>query len=201
MSGSKVTIRFGRIGTAGMDRLQYSGFHETGEGEDGHTDMTDMTDDDPTAKEEYTRSAPFQGKPADALAAVKTILMGQNFRITQSTDDELIGEGEGMTHNKEHPLRGATRIRVRVQGSHLSVSAVLGGANRMKKFVIFFPPGLCLFLGLGSMFSGQGMTGLWICLGIAAPWFILGPLMGSMIVKKTVGALDILLHNVTSAAS
>ena len=152
-----------------------------------------MMDRDVEDVEEYNWSVPLKGK-----AAAKTILMGQNFRIVESTETELAGEGEGMRHSKEHPLRGATRIRVRVQGTHLALSAVLGGVNRMKWFLILFPPGLGIVLGVSFWLSGMGVEPLWISLASVCPWIILGPFIGGLIKKRCVASLDTLLHNITS---
>jgi len=86
----------------------------------------------------------------------KQVLFPQNYKITEKSDSAFVFEGGGLSNTKQNPLLGATRIAVTVSNNRLDIHSELNGVAFMRKFVILFPPALCVFLGAVFYFTGKG---------------------------------------------
>ena len=90
----------------------------------------------------HERSVPFRGNAEAAFDLARTTVLSQGFTIATDTHDELTAVGPGMQSNRQSPLVGASRLRLRVVSSTIVCTATLGGVATMKKFVYLFPPAL-----------------------------------------------------------
>lgn len=152
---------------------------------------------------EYSKTVPFTGKAAKALEVARATFLPQGFQIVASTDYELRVTGPGLNSTKENPLKGITEasIIIRPSASAIEMKATLGGVEKMKKFLIFFPLGLALFFLI--VFGALTLTlptlrnpiFLLIPLLALSPWLFLSPWMSRMIGTRTVRAIDTLLNN------
>lgn len=158
---------------------------------------------------EYSKTAPFVGHPAKALDVARTTFMSQGFQIVASSNDELRVTGPGLNSTKENPLKGVSEASIIIRASAIEIKAMLGGTQKLSKFLRLFPLGMALFFLLvtGIVFGVIALTlsefrQWWIFLIAAlvpvlalSPWLFLSPIMVRWIEKRTVQALDTLLNN------
>jgi hypothetical protein len=83
-----------------------------------------------------------------AFGLAEAALCALGFRITQRTNETLELIGPGMNSSRESALLGASGIRIHCGDSQLTLEADLGAVARMERFVLFFPVGLCVVLGV-----------------------------------------------------
>ena len=163
---------------------------------------------------EYSKTVPFAGHTAKALDAARTTFMNQGFQIIASSDDELRVTGPGLNSTKENPLKGVSEASIIIRASAIEMKAILGGTEKLSKFLRIFPLGLALFflLAIGITFGvialAKGLTlpelRQWWWIGLIAflapalalsPWIFLSPIMIRWIENRTVQAIDTLLNN------
>ena len=149
---------------------------------------------------------PFRGNTGEAFQLAEAALTAIGFRLTERTADSLELVGPGMNSTKQNPLVGASRIHVRGGSGKLDLDADLGGVAWLSRFVLVFPMGLVLGLGVvftvvfGVLFGlGMWLAAVWGALGAnAVMWLLLGPWMARRIRARTERALDSLLANLVS---
>jgi hypothetical protein len=152
---------------------------------------------------EYSKTVPFTGRASKALEVAKSTFLPQGFHFVTSTDYELRVVGPGINSTRENPLKGITEasIIIRPSASAIEMKATLGGVEKMKKFLIFFPLGMAiLFLVVFGVLALQlpdmrRPIFFLIPLLVFSPWLFLAPLMTRMIGRRTVEAIDTLLNN------
>lgn len=152
---------------------------------------------------EYSKTVPFTGKASKALEVARSTFLPQGFQLVASTDYELRVTGPGINSTRENPLKGITEasIVIRPSASAIEMKATLGGVERMKKFLTFFPLGMALLFMI--VFGVLALTvpdfrRPWIFLiplAALSPWLFLAPMMSRMIGRRTVQAIDTLLSN------
>jgi hypothetical protein len=152
---------------------------------------------------EYSKTVPFTGKASKALEVARSTFLPQGFQIVASTDYELRVTGPGINSTKENPLKGITEasIVVRPSASAIEMKATLGGVEKMKKFLTFFPLGMALLFliifGAVALSVPAMRNPVFFLTPLLAlsPWFFLSPWMSRMIARRTVQAIDTLLSN------
>lgn len=153
---------------------------------------------------EYETDCPLNATPDDALARAEATLSAVGFRIVDRPRSGLVAEGPGLNSTRQNPLLGATRVELTAGDRTLRAVAEMGGVDRMRKFLLWFP--LLLGLGLGllgllvQLMLGVGVpNAAWMlaALGPMAvlPWAFIGPWMAGRIVRQTERAVDTLVHN------
>lgn len=151
----------------------------------------------------YAASLPFRGDVDKAFGLAESALTALGFRLTERTPASIEMVGPGMNSSRQSALVGASRIRISGSRSELALEADLGGVARMSRFVMLFPIGLVLCLGvvLCVVFSALLGPGNWIFAvagaagGNAVLWLLLGPLVARGIRARTCSGLDSLLAN------
>lgn len=147
----------------------------------------------------YENSVEFKGDPTRALDHAHAVFGALGFTKVIISNGTLNAKGPGMQSTNQPPLRGATKIKIETRNSLLSLEAELGGVRFMRNFLIFFPPGLALFLGgiFALLTLGDGMPkGFgFMPLLIALPWLFISPGMIKTLRNKTTCALDELLSD------
>ena len=152
---------------------------------------------------EYSKTVPFTGKAAKALEVARSTFLPQGFQIVASTDYELRVTGPGINSTRENPLKGITEasIVIRPSASAIEMKATLGGVEKMKKFLTFFPLGMALLFliifGAVALSVPAVRNPVFFLTPLLAlsPWFFLSPWMSRMIGRRTVQAIDTLLNN------
>src|SRR5687767_16040666 len=96
----------------------------------------------------HSATLPFHGDSSQALNLAIAALTSIGFRLSEHTPESLDMTGPGMNNTRASALTGASRIQFRAGAGELSLDAELGGVQRMVRFVTWFPPLLCLFLGV-----------------------------------------------------
>lgn len=153
---------------------------------------------------EYSKTVPFAGTPAKALEVAKATLLPQGFQVIPGSGYELRAIGPGFNTTRENPLKGISAASIIVRSSAIEMKATLGGVEKMKKFLIFFPLGMALlFLIVFGVLAFtkpvlRRPTFFLIPLAALSPWLFLAPLMSRMIGRRTVQAIDTLLNNMVA---
>jgi len=150
---------------------------------------------------EYSTSVPYTGSAKRALAVAQTTLVSQNFQITSTSDYELSAKGPGVNSTRENPLKAVTEASFVIRNSAIEFAGVLGGAEKMIRFLRIFPLALGAFFLL--LWTIMAITvpvfrHWWIfVIAIAplTPWLVLGPMIGRSIQTRTKAAVDALLAN------
>ena len=162
---------------------------------------------DPYSKEtepmEYSKTVPFTGKAAKALEVARATLLPHGFQIVASTDNELRVTGPGINSTRENPLKGITEasIVIRPSAPAIEMTAKLGGVEKMKKFLTFFPLGMAIFFLIVFVVLALSLPALrlpvffLIPLLTLSPWLFLTPWISRVIGGRTVQAIDTLLNN------
>jgi hypothetical protein len=158
---------------------------------------------------EYSKTVPFTGEAAKALEVARSTFLPQGFQLVSSTDYELRVTGPGINSTRENPLKGITEalIVIRPSASAIEMRATLGGVEKMKKFLTFFPLGMAiLFLlvfGVLALTVPALRNPLFFLIPILAlsPWLFLAPWMSRMIGRRTTQAIDTLLNNMVMLGS
>jgi hypothetical protein len=147
---------------------------------------------------EYKLSILFRGDAKAALELARAALVAQGFEILAQSASELSVRGPGLHDTRQSPLLGATELSLQIAASSIEAQAVLGGVARMKAFVYWFPPGLGLVLALSFLIAG--LPNWWVAFLAIAPWLVISPLMGAMIERRTVRAIEGLVRSMAVVA-
>src|SRR3954452_23972968 len=107
---------------------------------------------------DYSSKVPFPGQFRDALTLAIGALTTLGFRVATRGENSIEFTGPGLSSTRQNALLGATRIRLEAAGGQLAVRADLGGVRWLRRFVLLFPPMLCL--GIGAVL----MAVFWIAL-------------------------------------
>jgi hypothetical protein len=150
---------------------------------------------------EYSKTVPFTGKASKALEVARSTFLPQGFQIVANTDYELRVTGPGINSTRENPLKGISEASIIARSSAIEIKATLGGVEKMKRFLTFFPLGMALlFLIVFGILAWKlpalrhPMFFLTPALALS-PWIFLAPLMSRQIGKRTMQAIDTLLNN------
>jgi len=164
----------------------------------------------------FSTSAVTNMATEDVLQAALTTLTNNGFAIVNRDEKSADLTGPGLNSMRQHPLLGASKIHLELQGQQLRLNAELGGVDSMRRFLMRFPFILGLALGLlfgvvggftfGRQFGvgfgvpwAQGWTWLLVAVGGAmlpvSPWLFLSPLMSRRIRTRTQNALVTLVQN------
>jgi hypothetical protein len=150
---------------------------------------------------EYSKTVPFTGRASKALEVARSTFLPQGFQFVASNDYELRVTGPGINSTRENPLKGISAALIITGPSAIEMKATLGGVEKMKKFLIFFPMGMAvLFLIVFGVLAltQPAFRHPWIFLIpilALSPWLFLAPLMSRMIGSRTMQAIDTLLNN------
>ena len=150
---------------------------------------------------DYHKTAPFAGDKEKALEMAKTVFMNNNFRLEQSGAGKITARGTSFYDNQKNPLRGVSYVEVRAEAGQIQLSAELGGIRRLRNFMLIFPFGLALTLSILFFFLDMPGPAAGVPWFAVAPWLILAPLFSVFFRRRTIGALDNLLHNISLAES
>ena len=142
-------------------------------------------------------AVPFSGKAADAFNVARTALLSLGFEILVDSDIELKAEGPGMQSNRQPELLGVSLLELQIASAKISATAALGGVARLKTFVYLFPPALVLFLLFFNRLLGVEMS--WMYLLMALPWVVIAPLIGGVLERKTIRAVERLVRGMAQA--
>ncbi|MDT5059583.1 MAG: hypothetical protein QOH63_42 [Acidobacteriota bacterium] len=150
---------------------------------------------------EYSKTVPFTGSASNALKVAKSTFLPQGFQLVASTEHELRVTGPGINSTRENPLKGISEASIIIRSSAIEIKAALGGVEKMKKFVTFFPLGMGLLFLIVFGVLALTLPDLrrpWfflIPIVVLLPWLFLAPLMSRMIGRRTMQAIDTLLNN------
>jgi hypothetical protein len=150
---------------------------------------------------EYAKTVPFTGRASKALYVAQSTFISQGFQIVANTDSELRVTGPGMSSTRENPLRGVSEATIIVRPEAIEIKAILGGVERIKTFLRFFPLGMALFflLVFGVLALTVPVLRIWwiflIPLLALSPWLFLAPMIARSTEKRTTQAVDTLLNN------
>jgi hypothetical protein len=154
---------------------------------------------------------------SNAVHVLETV----GFKILSCDKQHAELQGPGLNSTKQNPLLGATAIQLRCTNNTIKLDATLGGVATMERFLKWFPLGLGMALGtlfafvggigfgraLGVPFGVPWAQGLnWIVVAYAlallpiSPWLFISPWLIGMIRKRTMEALNTLLHNAVMKA-
>lgn len=160
---------------------------------------------------EYAASLPFRGDSDKSLDLAVAALTALGFRLDARTSDSARLSGPGMNHSRQSPLVGASLLDLRAERGAMTLTAELGGAERMMWFVRVFP--IALNAGLGvlllivfALTMGQRLPfAMWatpvvgVTLLNGAVWVFLGPWMARKIHQRTCRGLESLLASLVAA--
>jgi hypothetical protein len=150
---------------------------------------------------EYSKTVPFTGRASKALEVARSTFLPQGFQLVASSDTELRVAGPGMNSTRGDPLKGISEASIIARSSAIEIKATLGGVEKMKKFLIFFPLGMALLFlivfGILALTQPVLRRPWFFLIPILAlsPWLFLAPLMSRMIWRRTTQAIDTLLNN------
>jgi len=147
---------------------------------------------------DHTSSVPFHGDPAQAMEVAKGLFASNGFLVELPSPSRLVARGPSMTSTNQNPILGVTRAEIDIDLTSIRVAAELGGVRRMRNFLFLFPPGLALLLTAGFLVSGFSWKHALIPFLAVSPWLVLSPLMSRWVRRRTVRALDAVLHNMAS---
>lgn len=165
---------------------------------------------------DYSQSISLSGDKTLALQAAMAILTSQGFAIVSREKSCVEFRGSVMNSTRQPPITGASAIQVSVAQGQLALNAELGGVTRMRRFLIWFPPGLAAVLSLTLAAVGLGMGqafgvgfgapiaagwnfatfGALACLLAVSPWIVISPLLIRSMRARTLKALDDCLANI-----
>lgn len=152
----------------------------------------------------YSTSVAYSGSAKRALAIAQNALIAASFQIVSSTEFELHAIGKGVTSTRQDPLKAATDITIILRNSSIEVNAILGGVDRMKKFLRILPLSMAAFFlvvfGTIAVFVPD-LRRWWIFLipvAVLSPWLILGPVIARSVRAQAEDAINSLLGNMVT---
>lgn len=152
----------------------------------------------------YEAEAALRRSPEDAIAAAEATLAAVGFRITDRPRDGLLAESPGYTATRQNALLAAGRVELSAGGRTLRAAADMAGAAWMRRFLLWFPLGLGLFLSavlsgtfflLGARVKGFLPMAVGIPLLTVLPWAFIGPVMSRAVRRKAEAAVETLVSN------
>ena len=156
---------------------------------------------------EYSKTVPFTGHASKALAVARSAFINLGFNIVTNTDYEIRVTGRGMTSTRENALKGVTEADIIIRPTTIEVKAVLGGAQKMKRFIRIFPLAMAVFflIVFGVIAAIEPTFRIWwlflMPVAVLAPWLVLAPLIGRSIENNTKQAVDTLVNNMIMLSS
>lgn len=147
----------------------------------------------------YERRNNIEGNPAKALETARDMFVQQGFKLTSMSPTSFEVTGPGMSSTRQNALRGVSKAYVNLSGRELYVEAELGGARKMQRFVLFFPPTLILSIMLLflAMVPGSKTIPLAACIPQLVLWIPISLIWAPYIRKKTEKAVDTVMENAT----
>ncbi len=161
------------------------------------------------AVQTHEASAEMRGDPRAVLDALVIALASSGFRVERRTDTEVELTGPAGFGSQHQAVVGASRIVAKAAHRRLVLTAELGQVARLRRFLTFFPPAMCvaLFGVLGIVFAFTFDAAKWkfvggllgAILGIqVVTWLILGPLIARKFESKAKAAIDALATSVAT---
>ena len=160
----------------------------------------------------HESSAEMRGDPRRVLDALVIALSSNGFRVDRRTDSEVELTGPARLGMHHQALAGASRIVAKAAQRRLALTAELGGVERLRRFLLILPVGICvvLVISLGGVFAFTFDRSQWkfiatllgSILGIELLTFlIVGPLVTRKFESKTREALDALATSVATVGA
>lgn len=156
----------------------------------------------------HRAEARVDGEVNDAVRRAVDMLAMTGFTIQSRQPGAARLTGPGLNSTKQNPLLGASAIELRSDRGKLVLDADLGGSRFLGLFAKWFPPALALMISvfflvlvaLGAM-PTSALVPVAIVAGLQLViWAIIGPRIGRRVKRRTVEALDNLVHNASSSA-
>jgi len=155
---------------------------------------------------QYTSSVPFKGDAAKVFDWALGVLTPLGFQTVERKESSLEVVGSGMRIPRQNPLAGASRIQLSHDDDELTVTAELGGVERVTRFLAVFPQVVLQILalvfivvfGLVLRMEGWALPAAIVVGGNAILWLILAPLIGRAFRKRTCEGLDALVQNMAT---
>lgn len=154
----------------------------------------------------FERMIESAGEPGEAMDLARTVLVEKGYRLSNSGSDQIEGVRGGMLSKGQDPLLGASQIAIRAQGSHIRITAELGGVKKTLIFMVLFIAGmaaffLVLFGSLPGPFSDEmGEWGTLMVLAPLLPWPFLMPFLAWFMKRRTESALDTFTENLATVS-
>jgi hypothetical protein len=159
---------------------------------------------------DYSSKVPFQGQFRDALTLAIGALTTLGFHVAARDEQAIEFTGPGLNSTRQNALLGATRIRLEASGGQLAVQAELGGVRWLRRFVLLFPPMLCLGIGVtlvifftlvkpGALPRLEAAIAAILGLHMVV-WMIVGPVIARRFETKCQRSLDSLIANLAAAS-
>lgn len=152
--------------------------------------------------------APISGPVNKVLDLALTTLLATGFQLTnQKTSSLSFSNPQGLVSTKQNPLLGASKIELSCSKNKISLNAKLDAADKLSKFLLYFPPvliiGLTLVLGLMTGFTLSNNGYLWVrpvallCVINLSLWYILAFYLNKMIYRRTEKSLHTFLNSIS----
>ncbi len=153
----------------------------------------------------FSTTAPATGVPEQLLQDIIDGFTVHGFKIAARDDAAVSLIGPGLNSTRENPLLGASKVEVQLVDDEVVLEAELGGVDRMRRFLTWFPLILggvlaIFFAVLFLLLSGpsiQALGGSAIALLAVSPWLVLSPWISSKVKTRTEEALRVALNNAT----
>ncbi|MDU0355937.1 hypothetical protein RS130_20415 [Paraglaciecola aquimarina] len=133
----------------------------------------------------YTSSIYIGTEDSIDFSTAESTLLPNGFKVLYKSANSIVFTGTVMQSTKEAPIRGATRIALKLEAGLLKLDANLGGVLWMSIFVCLFPPLLVFFIGGASDDYFNAIL----------PWLLIGPAMSYWLRHRTIRALRTMLEN------
>ncbi len=151
----------------------------------------------------------FSGSANKVLDLAMTTLLATGFQLTGQKATRLsFSNPQGLVSTKQNPLLGASKIEVSCSKNKISLNAKLDAADKLSKFLLYFPPaliiGLTLLLGLMTGFTLSSNGYLWVrpvaLLAVInlSLWYILAYYLNKMIYRRTEKSLHALISSMAA---
>ncbi len=151
---------------------------------------------------EYDKTARFTGNASIVLSSLRDAFLNQGFELVTHEGHSFEVRGGGMMSTRQHPLVGVSRAEAVVAASDVTLKAELGGVRRMQYFIMLFPS--ALVLGLCVVFYFTVPNGeMWVrntAPAMMLQWVVIGLFLAWWVRRRTVRALDVVLHNAIELA-
>jgi hypothetical protein len=148
---------------------------------------------------DYDRTVSLGGPAARAIDAATAAFNANGFRIRERGESSIEAEGPGINNSRENPILGASLVQLRVFGDSLSLRAELRAIGRLFRFLGLLIAALAVANTTWLLVVYRHRPGFALLLGLLpfVPWVVLLPLMAAWFRRRTVRALDALLHNIS----
>lgn len=153
----------------------------------------------------HEATATVKGNGGRALEAAMLVLTSVGFEIERKGTSSAELTGKRLRSSKQHPLLGASRVRLAAEGGRLRLTAELGGIARMKRFLQWFPTIAMAGAAVAMAVAFYAQYGLekpemWIAPAAVITFdlvfcLVFVPLITRHLEKQTREALDVLVAN------